>query len=378
VKVLAQSFANILSARGLPLATVAMRSGVPRTKLESILEGDGDLDDEEIASIADELAVPVHALFVGAHLDLFPAVDFRTANASIAKFKKGTLKAIAFVEQISSTIAALDLDVEPDPTAVADAKQLTTSAAIELAAKWRTSWGISVADQLDFAGQNSANKLYVSLRSFIENMGIMVVHYSFETDEAAGIYAQVDGGPHTIVINSTNSSKARKLFTLAHEFCHVLLRAEGASNPSVLKNQTEKFCNKFAAYLLAPDALITSGLARFGYSPSAEDRFIRLFAEKLGISQEALVRRLVEMDHLTTADYTGWRSKFNGITPPGDQSDGGGGGRTDPLQTKRTKYGSMFLGLLMQAKQRGMLDEIDIYRLCGLKPKYQNQLFEAI
>lgn len=307
-------------------------------------------------------------------LELFPSVDFRTANSGISKFKKGTLKAIAFVERISATLAELDLDLSPNIPTISSDGSLTDGAAIALAAQWRTQWGMTDKQQLEWA---DPNKLYSSLREFIENLGIMVMHFSFESDEAAGIYAQVDGGPHTILINSTASSKARKLFTLAHEFCHVLLRAEGASNPSVLKNQTERFCNKFAAYLLAPDSVVKSGLKRWGYTPSAEDRFVRLFSQKLGISQEATIRRILEMGYIGRDDYNKWRSKFNGVTPPADLGEGSSGGQSDPLQTKRTKYGSTFLHFMEVAHQRGALDEIDIYRLCGLKPKYQHQLFEA-
>lgn len=84
------------------------------------------------------------------------------------------------------------------------------------------------------------------------------------------------------------------------------------------------------------------------------------------------------MNYLSQADYTNWRSKFNGITPPGDTTDGQSGGPTDPLQTKRTTYGSTLLSLLSQARRRGLLDDLDIYRLCGLKRKYQDELFGAI
>lgn len=143
-----------------------------------------------------------------------------------------------------------------------------------------------------------------------------------------------------------------------------------------MKNKTEKFCNKFAAYLLAPSHLIRTALDRFGYSVSADEDFIRLFAKKLGISQEALVVRLVEEQFLNRADYARWRSRFNGVTPPGDLG-GEGGGRSNPLQTKRTTYGSTLLSLLGEARRTGKLDEIDVYRLSGLKPVYQNQLFET-
>lgn len=368
----AETFRSIASARGLDISTLASRSGVSEDTLEDVLAGQGSLSDEEVEALAEQLAVPVQALFARRPLKLSQTVDFRTAQPSVGHFEKGTLEAVSFIEKISSAFTQLGITVAPDPSLTPVTAALTTTEAIKLAKLWRSKWGLSFARQLDW---QDSNKVYVDLRTFIESLGILVLHRTFGTDEAAGIYAQVDGGPHTIVINTTNSSKARKLFTLAHEFCHVLLRQEGASNPSVLRNQVERFCNKFAAYLLAPDVLIKGGLERFNYTPSSDADFIRLFAKKLGISQEALMLRLVESNYLDKTDYGRWRSRFNGLTPPGDLTDGRGGGPTDPLVTKRTTYGSLLINLLGQARKRGQLDEIDIYRLCGLKPKYQNRLF---
>lgn len=365
---------SVINARGLSLTTLASRSGVSSSDLLRAIEIDGELDDNDIEAIAEQLAVPVEALFANEALPLFPAIDFRTANPHVSKFKKGTLDAIAFVERISGTLASLELGSSLHPSLVPISTKYTDAEAIELASKWRTKWGVAIDEQLEF---QDANKLYVSLRAFIESLGVLVLHRTFGTDEAAGIYAQVSGGPHTIVINTTGSSKARKLFTLAHEFCHLLLRAEGASNPSIVKNRVERFCNKFAAYLLAPDGLIQRALQLFRYTPSNDHDLIRRFAKRLGVSQEALIRRLVEMNYLTPADYTEWRSHFNGVTPPGDASDGQSGGQSDPLQTKRTTYGSTLLSLLAEARERGLLDDLDIYRLCGLKRKYQDELFGA-
>jgi hypothetical protein len=203
----------------------------------------------------------------------------------------------------------------------------------------------------------------------------LVIHRSFETDEAAGMYVHIARGPHVIIINTTKSSKARKLFTLAHEFCHVLLREEGASNPSILRNKIERFCNHFAACLLAPKRLIRVALERFGYKVYADDDFIRLFARKLGISQEATFLRLVETNYLDRQDYIRWKRKFSGPVPLGDTGEGQRGGQSNPLQTKRTTYGTALLALLARAKHLGQMDEIDVYRVSGLKPHFQDQLF---
>ncbi len=337
--------------------------------IEGALAGKS-LADDDITALADELAVPVQALFAHQTLPLFPPVDFRTATPSIGEFSKGTLKAISFVEKLSSTFSALGYDFNLDNTLRVVETDYSMRDAIKLAKDWRSRWGITDEQQIEW---QDANKLYGSLRSFIENMGILVLHRQFRSDEAAGLYMNVADGPHAIVINTTYSSKARKLFTLAHEFCHVLIGAKGASNPSVLKNKIERFCNRFAACLLAPRHLIVSALEAFNYTPVADDNFIRLFAKKIGLSQEATYLRLVETDYLAAADYAAWKKKIVGVIPLGDQSDGQGG-KGDPIQTKKTTYGSALLGLLKRAKALGDLDEIDIFRVTGLKPVYQTEL----
>lgn len=373
MKVPVAALKNVLSARGLSATTLAERAGVSSASVRLALTKGVDLDDSEIEALADQLAVPVQALFANNALPLFPPVDFRTASPSIGEFSQGTLKAISFVEKISSTLASLGTDFDLDGSLAPVVTKLTDKEAVDLADTWRRAWGITDAEQLEW---QDANKVYVSLRSYIESLGVLVMHRPFDTDEAAGVYVHIEDGPHAILINTTSSSKARKLFTLAHEFCHVLLRKEGASNPSVISNKVEKFCNRFAACLLAPKRLVAKALSTFGYTPSADDSFIRLFAKKLGVSQECVFLRLVELGYLAASQYAQWKAKFSGVIPTGDTGDGGGG-RSDPLQTKRTTYGTALLGLLERAKKLGQLDEVDIYRLCGLKPRYQDQLFSA-
>lgn len=377
MRIPAAALQNVLSARGMNVATLAARVGLSREVLERAVRGSVELDDDTILSLADELAVPIGVLFAHRQLPLFTPVDFRTTNLSVGEFSKGTLQAINFVERISTTFAALDVNLELDASVrQIHSSNFTLSEAKALAAKWRGYWGVADAEHLDW---QDSNKIYTNLREFIENLGVLVVHRQFKTDEAAGLYLHVDNGPHVIVINTTGSSKARKLFTLAHEFGHVLLRAEGASNPSVVRNRVERFCNHFAACLLAPERLIADALRRFGYTPLADDDWIRIFAKKIGLSQEATYLRLVDIGYLKWSDYARWKAKFSNSNhvPSVDRSDGRSGGNSDPLRNKQTQYGSALLNLLGRARNAGQLDEIEIYRLVGLKPNYQNKLFGA-
>lgn len=366
------TFYSILKNRKMNIAELAKRSEIESAVLEGALEGEADLTDAQVERIAEELAVPAIALFSKSSLPLSNVPDFRRRIPSQTLFDSSIIKAIGFVEKISLSLASLGLDLSSSDALERYSGPINKQAAKKLAKKWRGRWGISDEEQLEW---KSSAEVYSSLREYIESLGVFVMHYSFGSDVVAGLYAKVDGGPHTILINTTSSSKARKLFTLAHEFCHVLLRADGVSNPSVLKNKIEVFCNQFAAFLIAPDRLISKALARYGYSVSIDNDTIRLLARNLGISQQACILRLVDTDRLQRADYGRWMSRFSGIIPDGDRQDpGGGGGGGDPIKNKRTQFGSSFLSKLRSAQKSGLLDSIEIYRLAGIKPKYQREL----
>lgn len=356
----------------MPLSSLAERADVGERHLKNVIDGQAPLTDEEAQNIAEALGVPVRALFAKSAAELSSMPDFRRAVPAPSLMDAGTIKAIGYVEKISLSLAAAGLDLSASKALEKYDGPMNKNAAKELAAKWRRKWGVAEETQLAW---RDANKLYVSFRAFVEGLGVFVMHQSFGSSEVAGLYAKVDGGPHTILINTTGSSKARKLFTLAHEFCHVLLRADGVSNPSVIKNKVEIFCNQFAAFLLAPDSLIRNALRQFGYVPSISGNMIRLFSKNLGISQQACVLRLVDLGYLESNTYSQWIGRFKGAVPDGDQSDGQGGGAGDPIQNKRTHYGHSLISKLSEAYREGILDSIEIYRLAGIKPKYQRDLF---
>lgn len=368
------AFKDILSSRQMSLASLAERTGISLQALQQATKSDDALDEAEIHAVADELGVPMIALFALAPLTLSEVPDFRRATPTPGLFHKGTISGIGFVERISQALSSLPLDLNASDEIEPYNGPLTKPAAHRLATEWRKRWGLNVSDQLEW---RSSHKVYVSLRNYIEGLGIFVIHRSFGTDEVAGIYSKVNGGPHTILINTYGSSKARKLFTLAHEFCHVLLRATGASNPSIVKNKIETFCNQFAAVLLAPENLVRLAINRFGYGEMKGDDQVRLLANNLGVSQHCTVLRLLELDLWSQAEYARWRSKFSGSVPPADTTDGQGGGASDVISNKKTQYGSALIERLAKAKRNGLLDDIDIYRLVGLKPKYQKPLLGA-
>lgn len=365
-----RAFDDILRTRSLQLSELAQRADLSEIELRDARAGNKELDDDQIFRVAEELGVPTRALFANKKMPLAKVPDFRRKLVGKGQYDRGTIAAIGFVEKISGSLSSLPLDLGVDRSAFEKIDDLKKSTAKDLAKKWRSRWGISDAKQLEW---KSSHKMYASLRGFVEALGVFVLHHSFGSDEVSGLYTKSRNGPHTILINTTSSSKARKLFTLAHEFCHVLIRKEGASNVSYAKNDIERFCNQFAAYLLAPRSVIRAALERYNYLPSIDGDFIRLFSSNLGVSQQCAILRLVDTRFLSSSDYGIWISRFKGRTPTGDDRDPRGG-QGDAIQNKRTRYGASLLKTLSEAKREGFFDDIDIFRLAGIKPKYQRDL----
>jgi Zn-dependent peptidase ImmA (M78 family) len=370
------SFNDTLAKRRMSLDELSERSEIAKGKIEDAQAGKFELSDEEVERIAEELGVPARALFGTVELPLSNLPDFRRRVPTSRLLDKTTIGALAYVEKISLSLASLDLDLGLSRKAEKYTGPLNKGAAEKLAEVWRDRWGLSEEDQLEW---KAASRVYASLREFVESLGIFVVHYSFGSDEIAGLYAKMDGGPHTILVNTSSSSKARKLFTLAHEFCHVLLREVGISNTAIARNSIEVFCNQFAAFLIAPAKLVKLAVSRYKYNIALDGSSIRLLAQNLGISQQACVLRLVDLEYLKSDDYGRWIMRFKGRIPDGDREDkGGGNSESDPIKNKRTQYGSSFLARLSEARRAGMLDAIEIYRLAGIKPKYQRELLGGV
>jgi len=354
----------------MSLLRLSERSGLSESEIQAILYREREPENDELLALAETLHVPPHALFaeIGSELSLVP--DFRKSNPAPSLMPDGVISAISYVERLSQSLVALDVDLSTDQRLAEFTGPLTKNNAAKLAKEWRAEWGLTFSDQLEM---RSAHKVYAHLRDFIEGLGVYVIHRRFDTERYSGAYLKVGKGPHTILINTGGSSKARKLFTLAHEFCHILLGKTGVSNASVRKNKVETFCNQFAAYLLAPASGLKQAISRFGYTPQTNWNHIRLLASNVGVSLQCIAIRLIDIGVWSGSDYGAWMDQYSGVTPEEDTKDppGGSGGQDNSIQTKRTQYGSSLIKAVAAAKRDGLLDKFDVYRLIGLKPKYQ-------
>lgn len=153
----------------------------------------------------------------------------------------------------------------------------------------------------------------------LEQLGVLVMTTAggrVLTTEMRGFSLYFDELP-VIVVNGADFPRGR-LFTLLHEYAHLLLHSEGLcelvtdTRPTTPDARLEARCNALAAAMLMPPrAVAASPAAGAGQDPAGWDyKTLAGTAAPFGVSAEAFLRRLTTLGHVTTAAYEQRREEF--------------------------------------------------------------------
>jgi Zn-dependent peptidase ImmA (M78 family) len=299
--------------------------------------------------------------------DILP--DFRSEASATSAKSRETVEAIQVAEGLQKAAVTLGA---PKASAL---PTLSGNLHVEEAAlAAREFFGISLEDQRE---AKDARAFYTLCRKKIEDKGIFVLHATFPPEDGSGFCLAHATHP-VIVVNTKRQSRGRRLFTLVHELAHILLGKSGISDPFINRNSTERLCNRFAGSFLVPSKYVT---ALLGTSPPAEPsrEDVAWASRRLKISQEASVLRLEQLGLFTAGSHEKWKNFFVGATvsnPDFGDKGGGRGGPPDQEKVKLARYGFRVANVFGRLASKGQVDEIGIYRLLGLKPKYQRPYFD--
>lgn len=157
----------------------------------------------------------------------------------------------------------------------------------------RSNIRVSVGTQLRWVDEKEAFRTW---RRIIEKQGVYVYMADFPTDDCRGVSIMDDKELPAIIINK--NERARHVawtFSLIHEYAHILAGKPGISDRN-FQDETEAFCNRFAAAFLMPLDAIKRVLHSYPLEETDWDREdIVRFARYLKVSQQAVALRLEEL-----------------------------------------------------------------------------------
>ena len=174
-----------------------------------------------------------------------------------------------------------------------------------------------------------------------------------------------------VAVNTAYHPTAR-IFTLFHEFAHLLTRADAACQNFVFPDRRdrslERWCERFAAAFLLPRSGLKKVAEKYGVtaaSPTAQPDTARLIANRFSVSTRATAIRLQEVGLAEPSLYSAVATQFAG-NDWNTSSGGGGGGQ--PVSKKRVgQFGRRLPDTLFAAADRGRLTTRDLADYLQLK-----------
>lgn len=237
------------NARGLSLRESAHALGIREQELADIesgaLEPSSTVFDKMIRVYRQSESV----LLLAQPPDIDPLPrDYRTAAGRRTRLSPETRLAIRDARELQRYVSEL---VSDDPQLIdrVTFPSVTLADDVEVQAKnERVRIGVPLATQLKWkTGDDSFNRW----RDWLEKKGLLILLKKMPWKDCRG-FSLMDGELlPTVVVNSEDTPAAR-VFTLFHEYGHLLLGNAGICQALKDTGNAEKWCNRFAAAVLLP------------------------------------------------------------------------------------------------------------------------------
>lgn len=358
---------------GLDVGEAASALGIEEARLEAIERGDRPLEFE----LLDQMTKVYHLGFTNFVLREPPRTfadpkDFRTVGGEAPRYSTEMRQAITLTQVDQD--AATDLAQELGRPVAPDLERATLSQDIEeLAAGQRALLGVADDAQRDWKDFRAA---FWQWRVRIEGLGILVFLRAFPREDCRGFSSWPDGLMPAIVVNRNEEPQAQ-VFTLLHEYAHLLLRQPGLCDQNDLDDQArvERFCNRFAAAALMPRDTVRRLVEELGL-PARQDwerGDVGKLARSLKVSRPAAMLRVEELGIAARGSYgrLGYDRDDDTWRP---ERKGGGGSNAPYVRRHLNRLGTSYVQLVFNALEARLIDDTDADLHLDLRIKHFEDL----
>jgi Zn-dependent peptidase ImmA (M78 family) len=242
----------------------------------------------------------------------------------------------------------------------------------EVAAAERTRFGVSTDTQLAWEPEEPAFREW---RGVLEGRGVLVFRFPMPVQDARGFSLAADPLP-AIVVSSHDAPNGR-IFTLFHEYAHLVLHQPGVCTPRLEPNgdahsSAEAWCNRFAgAFLVPADSLRADGDVR-RLSSHADPRLLSRSARRFSVSAHVLLLRMLMHGWISHDRYYQEVARLTRAYPKK------GGGPATPAQRCVAENGRLFPSLVLEAKDLDIITYADVAGYLALRLKHLDSLRSLI
>ena len=366
VMVSGQRIGSMLANRNKSASEVAAEVKLS-VNLDAVVTANTELTFDDLVSLAKHFKRPWSYLLID------EAEVFDTAGQDNRSFGNRLLppspELLDEIEAVAEMLVAAG-EMFPGTGYELPSTKITTDTSAEVA-------GEAIRDFLEVtsAQQLHARDDFAALRLWVEALharGLFVSQRRLR-DTTIRAFSRVNGDQAVLVVDTGDSAHAR-IFSLLHEYCHVVLRSTGVCD---LQDQSavERHCNAVAAAVLMPRSIIAEvrGGRAFEADWIAADTLLQDMSQKLHVSQAALLIRLREIGTINEATYEAMETRRASRRATESKTPGG---TFYPSQINRV--GRRFAHHVFQVLDDGIIDRQDASTLLEigehLVPRYREEL----
>ncbi len=294
--------------------------------------------------------------------------DFRMLPDKKNVFDKKTILALRKARELQRQSAELSENIKYSVTPKITKANIDDEPE-QLARKYRELLELTEEKQRRF---KDAYKLFNYLRDRLEDLNIMVFQFSMPVEDARG-FALTDRVPNVIVINSKDSIEAR-LFTLMHEFGHILLGQTVIDIPdiqtihSVTMDRVEHWCNVFSSHFLLPRELAMS-IFKEEKRPLVDSRTLSSLKSRYKVSKAMLLYNMFKLNFITQTEYEEVLGRYRPQEPKAEEKKKKQGGGI-PVDRKRLlEMGEKFISIVANNYDKDYITYTDALGYLSVKSK---------
>ncbi|HEY0543812.1 MAG TPA: ImmA/IrrE family metallo-endopeptidase [Pyrinomonadaceae bacterium] len=224
---------------------------------------------------------------------------------------------------------------------------------------------------ISFERQSSLRTDYEALhfwRDSIEACGVFVFQASIPKSEMRG--CSIWYSPLPIIIMNAKDSPYGRVFTMAHELTHLMLRSAGLCDLG--SDKIEVFCNAVAGEALVPSELflresIVRGNGNHGWS----DEELNSLSSRYSVSTHVILLRLLSLGKTTQDFYQSKIEEWKKLKKPPK------GFAPVPLKAVAAS-GKTFVRLVLDSYHQNRISSTDAAQYLGVKLKHLGDIEKAV
>ncbi len=351
----------------------AQKLGTSEKMVDAWIAGKEQPTGKQAQKLADRLFIPLGYLMINALPDIsLDAVDFRTSGNHRLEEPSQELWATyneAFYRQ--QWYKEYAIENEYAPCDFVGSMSMETPV-VEAALRIREI--LQLSDD-DLASCKTWENYYTGLiYAMEETAGVMIMrnsmvgnnrHRPLSVEEFRG-FAIADPIAPLIFINTRDSRNAQ-LFTLIHEFVHLLIGHGGISGNDLLEkasNKVEYYCNQVAAEFLVPEDSLRQNWPDEIRGIEELCKVIKKLGKRFHVSGMVMIIRCRYLDLISGLVASQlWEKELAAIQKAKENSGGG----VDPYKTMLNRISPLFARAIIYQAEAGEIQLGDAYKLLNVK-----------